>query len=129
MGKKNKGKPVSYKPNSGLIMQSKQQASTAAAGTKRSHASAFPTSSGKTASVSKEAGTSGAAGSLAEKLLLSKRLKKAEDKRVASEDSEEIDKRCKISITDEMFEAAKLMRNGVSHVKDLDMKVLTKTSA
>ena len=66
---------------------------------------------------------------MAEKLLLSKRLKKAEDKRVASEDSEEIDKRCKISITDEMFEAAKLMRNGVSHVKDLDMKVLTKSSA
>jgi len=41
-----------------------------------------------------------------------------------AEDSEEIDKRSKVKVTDEMFEAAKLMTGGVSHIKDLDMSVV-----
>ena len=51
-----------------------------------------------------------------------KRPKKKVD--MGDEDSEEIDKRCTIKITDEMFEAAKIMKNGVSHVKDLDLSVV-----
>ena len=30
----------------------------------------------------------------------------------------------KIKVTDDMFEAAKLMKNGVAHVKDLDMSLV-----
>ena len=33
-----------------------------------------------------------------------------------SEDSEEIDKKSKVKITDDMFEAAKLMKNGVAKI-------------
>ncbi len=44
--------------------------------------------------------------------------------KIEGEDSEEIDKRCNIKITNEMFEAAKLMQTGVAHVKDLDMSVV-----
>ena len=33
-----------------------------------------------------------------------------------SEDSEEIDKKSKIKVTDDMFEAAKLMKNGVAKI-------------
>ena len=53
-----------------------------------------------------------------------KRAKKSAD--LGSEDSEEIDRRSKVNskITDEMFEAAKLMKNGVSHMKDLDLSVV-----
>jgi hypothetical protein len=32
-----------------------------------------------------------------------------------------------LKVTDDMFEAAKLMKGGVGHVKDLDMSVLKKT--
>lgn len=46
-----------------------------------------------------------------------------------SEDSEEIDKKSKIKVTNEMFEAAKLMRNGVSKVQDLDMSLAKRTTA
>jgi hypothetical protein len=31
-----------------------------------------------------------------------------------------------LHVTDEMFEAAKLMKGGVAHIKDLDMSVLQK---
>lgn len=31
-----------------------------------------------------------------------------------------------LQVTDEMFEAAKLMKGGVAHIKDLDMSVLQK---
>jgi len=41
-----------------------------------------------------------------------------------AEDSEDIDSRSTMKITNEMFEAAKLMKKGVSHVKDLDMSVV-----
>ena len=47
--------------------------------------------------------------------LPSKRFKSQE----ADEEIEE-----KIKITDDMFEAAKLMKNGVAHVKDLDMSLV-----
>ena len=51
------------------------------------------------------------------------------DKKMEGEDSEEIDRRSKVKITDDMFEAAKLMKNGVSHVKDLDMSVVKRDKA
>ena len=56
----------------------------------------------------------------------SKRAKKQDKKQnnMGSEDSEEIDKRSKVKITDEMFEAAKLMKKGVSHIKDLDFSLV-----
>ena len=40
--------------------------------------------------------------------------------------SQEVDEEIeeKIKITDDMFEAAKLMKNGVAHVKDLDMSLV-----
>lgn len=50
-----------------------------------------------------------------------KRVKKSG---VPGEDSEEIDKRCTVTVTDDMFEAAKLMKKGVSHVRDLDYSVV-----
>ena len=43
---------------------------------------------------------------------------------MGEEDSEEIDKRSKVKITDDMFEAAKLMKKGVSHIKDLDYSLV-----
>ena len=52
----------------------------------------------------------------------SKRAKKKID--LGAEDSEEIDKRSKVKITDDMFEAAKLMKKGVSHIKDLDYSLI-----
>ena len=50
--------------------------------------------------------------------------KRAKKSKVEGEDSEEIDKRSKVKISDDMFEAAKLMKKGVSHVKDLDYSVI-----
>ena len=41
-----------------------------------------------------------------------------------NDDSEEIDKRSKVKVTDDMFEAAKLMKKGVSNIKDLDFSVV-----
>ena len=52
-----------------------------------------------------------------------KRPKKEINKNKGDE-SEEIDKKSKVTVTDEMFEAAKLMKNGVSHIKDLDYSVV-----
>ena len=52
-----------------------------------------------------------------------KRMKK-EKKQTEGEDSEEIDKRSKVKVTDEMFIAAKMMKNGVSHIKDLDLSLV-----
>ena len=37
---------------------------------------------------------------------------------------EEIDFKSKVQITDEMFEAARLMKGGVSHIDQLDMKAV-----
>jgi endo-1,4-beta-mannosidase len=48
------------------------------------------------------------------------------NKRLKSGD-EEIDKKSKVVITDEMFEAARLTKGGVAHIKDLDMSVLDTT--
>ena len=45
------------------------------------------------------------------------------------EDSEEIDRRSKVKVTDDMFLAAKLMKNGVSHVKDLDYSVINRNKS
>jgi hypothetical protein len=39
-------------------------------------------------------------------------------------DDAEIDMKSKVVITDEMFEAARLTKGGVAHIKDLDMSVL-----
>jgi hypothetical protein len=37
---------------------------------------------------------------------------------------EAIDNKSKVKITEEMFEAARLMKGGVSHIDQLDMKVV-----
>ena len=55
----------------------------------------------------------------------SKRAKKEDKNAKRGEDSEEIDKRSKVDhkITQELFEAAKLMKNGVSNIKDVDLSL------
>ena len=45
------------------------------------------------------------------------------------EDSDEIDKRSKVKITDDMFLAAKLMDKGVSHIDKLDMSVVKRAKS
>ena len=56
----------------------------------------------------------------------SKRAKKPS--KIEGDDSEEIDKRSSVKATEEkfnkMFEAAKVMKKGVSHIKDLDYSVI-----
>jgi len=55
----------------------------------------------------------------------SKRAKKEHTNAKRGEDSEEIDKRSKVDhkITKDLFEAAKLMKNGVSNIKDVDLSL------